>query len=180
MGRQAHNTRNASVSDGWLVLCSWTRRTRLDLTIIMSSSEPPRQGGSLGAPLTSPSLLNPPRGVDHSRPPDSQQADTEQQSQHPHLHEAVRVAATHVLPQSPVPGNDELPHLAPRPAGNGLDDESEGVLAPRAGEVDLRQQSIGDVQAVRNEEQRMHRPGLTASRVGSVSFVVGLQSMDAR
>jgi hypothetical protein len=103
-----------------------------------------------------------PRGVEslNSPPP-----------RHPHIQGAFNIAAVHATPQSPVPKPDEAPRVRPTSADDqGIAQESGGVLAPRAGEVDLLHDDIGDLAKVQAQEAKLQRPRLEASRVGSVRF----------
>jgi hypothetical protein len=84
------------------------------------------------------------------------------------MQDALNVAATHVTPQSPAPKPDEAPNVVTTPEEEKTT-QGRGVLANRAGDLDLLHDDIGNVNAAVKEEKRMSRPGLSASRVGSVS-----------
>jgi hypothetical protein len=134
----------------------------------MSESQPPREATS-----TSGSGSDDPPGGQRGQPerPRGVESPNSPPPRHPHLQGAFNIAAVHATPQSPAPKPDEAPGVRPTSADDpGITQESGGVLAPRAGEVDLLHVDIGDLAKVQAQEAKFQRPRLEASRLGSVRF----------
>ncbi len=86
------------------------------------------------------------------------------------MQDAINIAATHAMPQSPAPRSDEPPNKPSSTQEPELGEQSAGVLANRPCKVDLLRDDIGDVQAAQREERQMSRQGLQGTRVNSVRW----------